>query len=137
MSIIDDNKTNILDQISSYSQSNTENLIYKLKDEYQSQLKLNKILKEEEHEENIHKIKNFIEINSGEIDNQLQSLRNITNQIKIIVEENNSLRKIGNKYNEVLDSPDCVEFADKLREIKKIKDNINNFLDSSGIWKIN
>lgn len=137
MSIIDDNKTNILDQISSYSQSNTENLIYKLKDEYHSQLKLNKILKEEEHEENIHKIKNFIEINSGEIDNQLQSLRNITNQIKIIVEENNSLRKIGNKYNEVLESPDCVEVADKLREIKKIKDNINNFLDSSGIWKIN
>ena len=137
MSIIDDNKTNILDQISSYSQSNTENLIYKLKDEYHSQLKLNKILKEEEHAENIEKIKNFIEINSGEIDNQLQNLKDITNQIKIIVEENNSLRKIGNKYNEVLDSPDCVEVADKLREIKKIKDDINSFLDSSGIWKIN
>ena len=39
-------KTDIMDQIASYSQQEIENFYYMLKDEHESQEKLNKVLKE-------------------------------------------------------------------------------------------
>lgn len=50
------NNTNILDQIASYSSNTLEHYIYNLQRELKEQKELNNLLKNEDHEGNIKKI---------------------------------------------------------------------------------
>ena len=137
MDLTDENNTNILDQIASYSQTTTENFIYLLKQEYESQKKINTLLKNEDHKSNITNIQNFIKRNSLEIDSQLNKLNNITSDLKNIIIENKHLENDENKYKTILDSKESIDIANKLRDIKKTKEEINSFLGETGIWKLN
>ena len=130
MDNINNPNTDILDQIASYSQTDIENAFYNYKDEYEAQLKLNKVLKEENYEDNAKNINNFIARNSNEIDYQLERLKDITEKLKAIVEENNSLK---GEYDNIIKSNDCIEVSNKLKEIKKIRQDINSFLQKAGI----
>ena len=126
------NKPNndILDQIASYSQAETDNFYYSIKNELDAQKKLNKVLKEDKYEENIISINNFISRNSNTIDYQFEELSKITKELKNLVNENMELK---NKYNEIINSEDCKDISNKLKEIKKIKQDITLFLDKAGI----
>ena len=132
----DNNTTNILDQIASYSQSSTENTIHLLNKEYKSQLKLNTLLKKNDHKTNITNINNFISRNSAEIDSQLEKLNTVTSNLKKIINENKKLELVEDKYKNLLDSSESNDIANKLRDIKKIKEDINLFLGEAGIWKL-
>ena len=137
MDLTNDNyKTNILDQIASYSQSSTENTIHLLNKEYDSQMKLNTLLKKNDHKTNITNINNFISRNSAEIDSQLEKLNTVTSNLKKIINENKKLELIEDKYKNLLDSSESNDIANKLRNIKKIKEDINIFLGEAGIWKL-
>ena len=137
MDLTNDNyTTNILDQIASYSQSSTENTIHLLNKEYDSQMKLNTLLKKNDHKTNITNINNFISRNSAEIDSQLEKLNTVTSNLKKIINENKKLELIEDKYKNLLDSSESNDIANKLRNIKKIKEDINIFLGEAGIWKL-
>jgi len=136
MSNFDSNNTNILDQIGTYSQSSTENFIYSIKDEIRSQEKLNKVLREDDHDKNIIDIKNFIKRNLSNIDEQLKTLQDLSSKIKDVVGQNKEENDCKKKYDEILNSEECINTATKLREIKKIKDDLIYFLDTAGIWKL-
>ena len=123
-------KTDIMDQIASYSQQEIENFYYMLKEEHESQEKLNKVLKEKNIDDNLDSVKNFIARNSSDINYQLDRLKDITNKLKNIVTENNSLKY---SYDTVINSNECIEVSEKLKEIKKIKQEINSFLSKAGI----
>ena len=123
-------KTDIMDQIASYSQQEIENFYYMLKDEHESQEKLNKVLKEKNIDDNLKSVKNFVARNSSEIDYQLERLKEITSKLKNIVSENETLK---NEYDSVINSDECIQVSEKLKEIKKIKQEINSFLNKSGI----
>tara|TARA_B100000524_G_scaffold98904_1_gene47249 strand:- start:35 stop:457 length:423 start_codon:yes stop_codon:yes gene_type:complete len=130
MDEINKKKTDIMDQIASYSQYEIENFYYMLKDEFESQEKLNKVLKEKNINDNLESVRNFVSRNSNEIDYQLDRLKEITNKLKNVIEENVKLK---NEYNSVINSKECIEVSDKLKEIKKIKQEINSFLNKTGI----
>jgi len=123
-------KVDIMDQIASYSQQEIENFYYMLKEEHESQEKLNKVLKEKNIDDNLDSVKNFIARNSSDINYQLDRLKDITNKLKNIVTENNSLKY---SYDTVINSNECIEVSEKLKEIKKIKQEINSFLSKAGI----
>ena len=123
-------KTDIMDQIASYSQQEIENFYYMLKDEHESQEKLNKVLKEKNIDDNLKSVKNFVARNSSEIDYQLERLKEITSKLKKVVAENETLK---NEYDSVINSDECIQVSEKLKEIKKIKQEINSFLNKSGI----
>ena len=123
-------KIDIMDQIASYSQQEIENFYYMLKDEHESQEKLNKVLKEKNIDDNLKSVKNFVARNSSEIDYQLERLKEITSKLKKVVEENETLK---NEYDSVINSDECIQVSEKLKEIKKIKQEINSFLNKSGI----
>ena len=123
-------KTDIMDQIASYSQQEIENFYYMLKDEHESQEKLNKVLKEKNIDDNLKGVKNFVARNSSEIDYQLERLKEITNKLKSIVLENETLK---NEYDSVINSYECIQVSEKLKEIKKIKQEISSFLNKAGI----
>ena len=123
-------KTDIMDQISSYSQKEIENSYYEYKNEYESQLRLNKVLKEENYESNANEIKKFISRNSNEIDYQLERLRDLTVKLKLIIDENNNMKK---EYEEIINSEECINTSQKLKELKDIKKNMDSFLSKAGI----
>ena len=123
-------KVDIMDQIASYSQQEIENFYYMLKEEHESQEKLNKVLKEKNIDDNLDSVRNLIARNSSDINYQLDRLKDITNKLKNIVTENNSLKY---SYDTVINSNECIEVSEKLKEIKKIKQEINSFLSKAGI----
>ncbi len=123
-------KTDIMDQISSYSQKEIEKSYYEYKNEYESQLRLNKVLKEENYENNANEIKNFISRNSNEIDYQLERLRDLTVKLKLIIDENNNMKK---EYEEIINSEECINTSQKLKELKDIKKRMDSFLSKAGI----
>ena len=93
MDNLNNNNVDIMDQIASYSQSDIENSYYNYKDEYDSQMKLNKVLKEENYDENAKSINNFIARNSSEIDYQLDRLKDISKKLKTVVDDLDKARK--------------------------------------------
>ena len=127
------NNTNILDQITSYNSNSLESYIYGLKRELKEQKELNNLLKNEDHEGNIKKVNDFIAINNSQIDDQIQRLTGVISELKFVVEENKGLEKTENRYDELLNSSEANNVANKLREIKKMKENINHFLLEEGI----
>jgi hypothetical protein len=127
------NDTNILDQIASYNSNTLESYIYSLKRELKEQKELNNLLKNEDYEGNIKKIKDFISINDSQIDDQMKRLITIITEIKGVVNENKILEKTEDRYDELLNSPEANSVANKLREIKKMKESINHFLLEEGI----
>ena len=58
-------RNDIMDNIASYSQKDIENFYYKLKDDYDSQIKLNKVLKEANVQDNFESVKRFVARISG------------------------------------------------------------------------
>ena len=104
--------------------------------EYKSQKKLNTILKQNDHKTNINNINNFISRNTAEIDSQLEKLNTVTSNLKQIINENKQLELVEDKYKNLLDSSESNDIANKLRDIKKTKEDINLFLGEAGIWKL-
>lgn len=123
-------KNDIMDNIASYSQKDIENFYYKLKDDYDSQIKLNKVLKEANVQDNLESVKRFVARNSNEIDYQLERLKDITKKLKEIVIEN---QKLKNDYENMTNSNEYNSVSEKLKEIKEIKEDINHFLRKAGI----
>ncbi len=123
-------KNDIMDNIASYSQKDVENFYYKLKDDYDSQIKLNKVLKEANVQDNLESVKRFVARNSNEIDYQLERLKDITKKLKEIVIEN---QKLKNDYENMTNSNEYNSVSEKLKELKEIKEDINHFLRKAGI----
>jgi len=120
----------ILDQIAAYSQAETENFYYKLKEDYTAQLKLNNILKKNNYDENIKSIDNFIARNTTEVDYQLERLTKLSTDFQNIVTENNTLKE---EYINLIKSESCINISKKLKEIKDIKEKLMIFLQKAGI----
>jgi uncharacterized protein YjcR len=125
--------TNIIDQISSYNSNDLENYIYNLNTQLKQQITINKLLKSEDYKKNINEINNFIDRNEPEINDLSIRLNEIILQLKKIVIENKHLEKLENKYDDLLKSEDANRVATKLRDIKKMKEDIKFFLIDSGL----
>ena len=120
----------ILDQIASYDQVEIDELCLSLSKELNAQKKLNNILKDNNFDTNMKTINNFIARNSKMIDYHHEELDKIIKELKNIVNENTELK---NEYNELIESEECKNISNKLKEIKKMKKNITDFLQKSGI----
>tara|TARA_B100000424_G_scaffold265480_1_gene255171 strand:+ start:579 stop:983 length:405 start_codon:yes stop_codon:yes gene_type:complete len=125
--------TNIIDQISSYNSNDLENYIYNLNNQLKEQLTINKLLKSEDYKKNISDITNFIERNESEIDDQSNRLNEIIKELKDVINSNKNLEKLEDKYDDLLNSEDANRVANKLRDIKKMKEDIKFFLIDSGL----
>tara|TARA_B100000941_G_C28394056_1_gene494332 strand:+ start:485 stop:940 length:456 start_codon:yes stop_codon:yes gene_type:complete len=124
---------NILDQLPSYNSYETNVFIDTLNVEYQEQLSLNKLLKDENVEGQSQKVKEFVKNNSEKINQELSSLEEITNDLKKLCNENKKLELETAEYEELVKSEECSELAEKMRKIKSLKSEILHFLDGAGL----
>ena len=124
------NKSNIIDQIASYSNQEVDDFYFRIKKELECQKNLNRILKEQQYDDNIKNIHNFISRNSNNIEYQFNELVKISEELKSVIIENETLKT---NYSDLINSEKCKNISNKLNQIKKIKQNILSFLEASGI----
>ena len=126
-------KTTIIDQIPNYNSQSINSYIELLNTELNEQNQINNILKDENFKDNIDQINTFINNHSIDVDQQLQTLKALVPKIKDIVIENNKLKNEKKEYNELIESSDAIDISDKMKQIKKLKNDISSFLELNGI----
>lgn len=122
--------TDIMNQISSYSQEDVDNYTTLLKTELDTQKKLNNALQENGYEDNISSINKFIDNNENNINIQLEELANICDELKAIVKENKEMKS---SYEEALSSDKYTNISIKLKDIKTLRISMQDFLSKAGI----
>ena len=128
-----DNDASIINQLPSYNSTDTDYFINNLHTELDQQNTLNMILDNKNFDKQIHKIKKFIDDNSLNIDSQLQQLKSISSQLQNIITTNQDLQQNKIDLKELINSPQYISIANKLREIKSEKEKIKHFLQKNGI----
>jgi predicted transcriptional regulator len=122
--------TDVMNQISSYSQEDVDNYTSLMRTELDTQKKLNKALQENGYEDNIDSIHNFIERNGNNVDYQLEELTKVCDELKQVVDENNEMKS---SYEDILSSEKCMNISKKLKDIKSLRMEMQDFLSKAGI----
>lgn len=130
------NKNNIVNQLPAYNIEDTDYFIKNLETECEQQKTLNLILKKKETAKEIDDIKKFIDNNNSNIDKQLEKLINISDELKTVILENKQLQEANNELKNLTNSKKYNDVANKLKSIKKTKEDIKNFLGKNGIISI-
>ena len=126
-------KTNVLDQLPSYNSYETDLLISTLNVEYEEQCMLNKLLSEENSSDNAEKIEKFINENKEKIDSQVESLEEITKNLKDVCKKNKALELDKEEYQQIVNSEEYRVIGEKMKKLKTLKTDILHFLDKAGL----
>ena len=134
MENINKNSAVILEQLAGYKQNDTDEYLITLKKTLEELKELNLVLKNKDFTENITYVNNFISQNKEQVNWQLEEIKKLTKNIHDICLENKELENEKQEYKELIDSNHCIEMANKLSEIKKLKENMKFFLSKKGIY---
>lgn len=134
LELIDDSKTtNILDQLPSYNFNETSSFINNLKTELDQQKTLNLMLENKDDRKNIDSIKKFTELNEKKVEKQLNEIKEVSLSLQDFILKNDKLKKNNQELLEITDGEEFTNLAKNMREIKREKENIKNFLQNLGI----
>ena len=133
MDSLNTTKSNILEQLASYNSEGVDDYLSNLNNVLVEQTKLNEVLKNKNHDENILAVQNFISRNQNQIEYQLDEIKKITEKINAVCLENKNLENEKEEYAQLINSVECIDIANKLSEIKKTKENMKAFLLKKGI----
>ena len=128
-----DKNDNILNQLPSYNVNDTNYFISNLEEEYEQQKTLNTILNSKEFSNEIVNITKFIDDNSSIINTQFNKLTDVSKNLQEIVNSNKQLQEDKIELEQLVNGESYVELANKLKLIKKEKENIKLFLKKNGI----
>ena len=134
MDLVNKNNATILEQLSSYNFDDTEEYLLSLKETFSDLKELNNILKNKDYNDNITYVKDFIAQNKNSVNHQLDEINSLTKNIYDICNENKELENEKQEYKDLINSSECIEIANKLSEIKKVKENLKFFLSKKGIF---
>ena len=113
--------------------NDTNYFISNLEEEYEQQKTLNMILNNKGFDKEIINIKNFIEDNNQVINKQFNKLTDISRNLKKIIKENKKLQEDRQDLEELMNNENYNDIANKLKLIKKEKEDIKIFLKKNGI----
>ena len=91
------------------------------------------MLLEDDIQDKSNKIKDFVSSYGNNIDNELNSLEKVVNDLKKICRENKNLENEKEELQELINSEECNEIANKMRQIKSLKTDVLLFLDQMGL----
>ena len=124
---------NIIDQLPSYNYNETSHFINNLKTELDQQKTLNLILENKEYKKNIENIKKFTRQNSEKVDKQLNEIKETSKSLQKIILKNKELKKDNKELLEISEGDEFKNLAKNMREIKREKEEIKDFLQNMGI----
>ena len=128
-----DKSNNILQQIPKYNTEETNYFISNLEEEYEQQKTLNTILNSKNFDKECDLMKNFINNKTPVINKQFNKLINVSENLKKIVLQNKKLMEDKNTLEDIINSDNYKELANKLKLIKKEKESIKLFLQKNDI----
>ena len=123
----------ILDQLASYNKEDLTIFINDMNKKLDEQRQLNKVLTSENVQDNIQHIQNFLDENVDDIMTQVDELSSIKDALIKIVKENKALRQEEEDLQSLVDTEECIQIANKLRDVKSLKNSLHSFLLQQGI----
>jgi|TARA_B100000524_G_scaffold292095_1_gene166907 aconitase B len=121
-------KSNLNVQMNMYDDEKINSQILELEDILKCQKDRLKYLKDEDPEKCLKNCKLFLKENDKNISDQLDTILELNNNIKNTVEECETIESQEEKLNEMLNEPQFVDLADKIKKIRGTIDNLNYFL---------
>lgn len=124
----------ILAQLPSYNNSGINDFIRDLESEVDDQKRINMLLKDDGYKQHINSIQKFIKENKNGIKDQLDRLLDTCEYLKGVISENDKLIESKKEFTDLIKSDECLDLANKLRQIKSIKQTMRGFLKEKGLW---
>ena len=121
-------KANLNVQMNIYDDEKISSQILELEDILKCQKDRLKYLKDEDPEKCLKNCQSFLKENDKKISDQLDTILELNNNIKNTVEECETIESQEEKLNEMLNEPQYVDLADKIKKIRGTIDNLNYFL---------
>ena len=75
----------------------------------------------------------FVENNCDIINKQLQELKDLDKNLKEVILQNNQKEELNNDLNDLVNSQECIQLADNMKEIRDTTESIMGFLERQNI----
>ena len=119
--------------IESYNSDEIDQYIWSVRREIAELKKTTEHLQENESEENIQKVENFIRIYETTILQQTEDIETLSFEMKELVMTNEYLEGKKEEYKDLLASERFNSLLEKVRKIKEVKQELHTFLEQRGI----
>jgi hypothetical protein len=121
------------DIIESYDTDEIDKYIWSVRHEIADLKKTTESLQDKESEENIQTVENFMRIYETTILQQTEDMETLSFELKELVVTNEYLEGKEEEYKDLLASERFNNLIDKVRKIKKVKEELHAFLEQRGI----
>ena len=126
-------EADLMEQLASYNKEDMKMFIESMKKELNEQQQLNAVL----HSENIHSdieyLNAFLEENMEDMMNQVDELKSVKSDLEVVVKDNKEMKAKEDDLKSLMDSDECRKVAEKLRDLKGMKQALKSFLVQQGI----
>ena len=120
--------SNLLNKLSHYEKNDVERNLEKLRGEYEERLEINQRLKKENYRHQYEQITGFIKKHSNSIESQLTEIKELSQKIKDLIEENDTLIQDEELCDRLVDSPEVKQIVERLEHLEVLRMDINFFL---------
>lgn len=120
--------SNLLSKLSHYEKNDVERNLEILRGEYEERLEINQRLKQENYRHQYEQITGFIKRHSDTIESQLAEIKELTQKIKDLIEENDTLIQDEEICDRLVESPEVKKVVEQLEHLEVIRMDINFFL---------
>ena len=125
-------KSSILSQIEYYKFDVIESNIDLFRKELDKQNAINSKLSDNT-QNIIENCSLFVENNCDIINKQLQELKDLDKNLKEVILQNNEKEELNNDLNDLVNSQECIQLADNMKEIRDTTESIMSFLEKQNI----
>lgn len=125
-------KSSILSQIEDYKFDVIESNIDLFRKELDKQNAINSKLSDNT-QNIIENCSLFVENNCDIINKQLQELKDLDKNLKEVILQNNQKEELNNDLNDLVNSQECIQLADNMKEIRDTTESIMGFLEKQNI----
>tara|TARA_Y100000741_G_scaffold365204_1_gene360486 strand:- start:5683 stop:6090 length:408 start_codon:yes stop_codon:yes gene_type:complete len=120
--------SNLLNKFTHYETNDVERNLEKLRGEYEERLEINQRLKQENYRHQYEQITGFIKQHSDSIESQLAEIKELSQKIKDLIEENDTLIQDEEICDRLVESPEVKKVVEQLEHLEVIRMDINFFL---------
>ncbi len=125
--------SNLLNKFTHYEKNDVERNLETLRGEYQERLEINQRLKKENYRHQYEQITSFIKKHNNTIESQLAEIKELSQKIKDLIEENDILIQDEEICDRLVESPEVKKIVEQLEHLEVIRMDINFFLSDRKI----
>lgn len=126
-------EADLMEQLASYNKEDMKMFIDSMKQELGEQQQLNAVLHSENIQTDIEYLNAFLEENMEDMMNQVDELKSVKSDLEAVIKDNKEMKAKEEDLQSLMDSEECHKIAEKLRDLKGMKQALKSFLVQQGI----